>query len=191
MNKQSKKKTPPLLQQTSQKKRRGRRKRLFVDRRRESGPHLRGARAWSGRSRRARGARGRRRRAPSWAASTRTPRASTRPSCAAGRRRPAEAPARRRHSRRPRPSPRAVVAPESARLLGLNQRTEIGGDGQTARAPSCCVAACESGAVCGRRERKKNETHTMQVALRFVQKLYPLTKQYRGTYRLCLQEQAR
>jgi hypothetical protein len=69
----------------------------------DHGLNLRGG-PWSGRSRRATGARGRRRRAPSWAAATRTPRAWTRPSCAAAQARAGAAPAHR-HSPRTRSRP--------------------------------------------------------------------------------------
>lgn len=67
-------------------------------------PNLRGG-PWNGRSRRAPGVPGRRRRAPSWAAATRTPRASIPPSCAAAR--PGAAPA-------PRHSPSPPCAPPSS-----------------------------------------------------------------------------
>lgn len=77
--------------------------------------NLRGG-PWSGRSRRATGARGRRRRAPSWAAARRTPRAWTRPSCAAARARPGAAPARR-HSPRARSRPSLAPPSPSALLL--------------------------------------------------------------------------
>jgi hypothetical protein len=78
-----------------------------------AGVNLRGG-PWSGRSRRATGARGRRRRAPSWAGARRTPRASTRPSCAAARAPPGAAPARRRRPRaRSRPCLSALLRSSS------------------------------------------------------------------------------
>ena len=118
--------------------------------------NLRGG-PWSGRSRRATGARGRRRRAPSWAAARRTPRAWTRPSCAAARARPGAAPARRHSPRaRWRPSlaraPSALLLPQpppSDRLSsGLDYRSRFGrgqGRGRVVSSPVCGALRMEGG----------------------------------------------